>query len=103
MTVTPDSGGDTQEFVGKSLGASIQELEKRMREAAANLDFEQAARLRDEVRRLEAIDMGLEPPPVATSTAGRAGGGKKPKGPVPLGPGGGGYDPARKKGRGRAR
>ena len=103
VTVTPDSGGDTQEFVGKSLGASIQELEKRMREAAANLDFEQAARLRDEVRRLEAIDMGLEPPPVATSTAGRAGGGKKPKGPVPLGPGGGGYDPARKKGRGRAR
>ncbi|MBS1087806.1 excinuclease ABC subunit UvrB [Gluconobacter wancherniae] len=103
VTVTPDSGGDTQEFVGKSLGASIQELEKRMREAAANLDFEQAARLRDEVRRLEAIDMGLEPPPVATSTAGRTGGGKKPKGPVPLGPGGGGYDPARKKGRGRAR
>ena len=103
VTVTPDSGGDTQEFVGKSLGASIQELEKRMREAAANLDFEQAARLRDEVRRLEAIDMGLEPPPVATSTAGRAGGGKKPKGPVPLGPGGGGYDPAKKKGRGRAR
>ena len=103
VTVAPDFGGDTQEFVGKSLGASIQELEKRMREAAANLDFEQAARLRDEVRRLEAIDMGLEPPPVATSTAGRAGGGKKPKGPVPLGPGGGGYDPARKKGRGRAR
>ncbi|MFT9297678.1 MAG: excinuclease ABC subunit UvrB, partial [Gluconobacter sp.] len=71
VTVAPDDAGDTEEFVGKSLPVTIQELEKRMREAAANLDFEQAARLRDEVRRLEAIDMGLEPPPLATSTAGR--------------------------------
>ncbi|MFT8980120.1 excinuclease ABC subunit UvrB, partial [Gluconobacter oxydans] len=58
VTVAPDGSGDTEQFVGKSLPATIQELEKRMREAAANLDFEQAARLRDEVKRLEAIDMG---------------------------------------------
>ncbi|MFT9380871.1 excinuclease ABC subunit UvrB [Gluconobacter sp.] len=101
VTVAPDDAGDTEEFVGKSLPVTIQELEKRMREAAANLDFEQAARLRDEVRRLEAIDMGLEPPPLATSTAGRPGGGKKPKGPTPLGPGGGGYDPNKRKRGGR--
>ena len=102
VTVAPDGSGDTEQFVGKSLPATIQELEKRMREAAANLDFEQAARLRDEVKRLEAIDRGLEPPPIANSTAGRPGARKAPKTPVPLGPGGGGYDPAKKK-RGRGR
>ncbi|GBR53215.1 UvrABC system protein B [Gluconobacter sphaericus NBRC 12467] len=102
VTVAPDGSGDTEQFVGKSLPATIQDLEKRMREAAANLDFEQAARLRDEVKRLEAIDMGLEPPPIASSTAGRPGARKAPKTPVPLGPGGGGYDPAKKK-RGRGR
>ncbi|EHH69257.1 excinuclease ABC subunit UvrB [Gluconobacter morbifer] len=102
VTVTPDAAGDTEEFVGKSLPVTIGELEKRMRDAAANLDFEQAARLRDEIRRLEAIDMGLEPPPVATSVAGRPGAGRKSKTPTPLGPGGGGYDPAKKK-RGRGR
>ncbi|MBS1027392.1 excinuclease ABC subunit UvrB [Gluconobacter albidus] len=100
VTVAPDGSGDTEQFVGKSLPATIQDLEKRMREAAANLDFEQAARLRDEVKRLEAIDMGLEPPPIANSTAGRPGARKAPKTPVPLGSGGGGYDPAKKK-RGR--
>lgn len=102
VTVAPDGSGDTEQFVGKSLPATIQDLEKRMRKAAANLDFEQAARLRDEVKRLEAIDMGLEPPPIANSTAGRPGARKAPKTPVPLGPGGGGYDPAKKK-RGRGR
>ncbi|MFC0511230.1 MULTISPECIES: excinuclease ABC subunit UvrB [Asaia] len=98
VTVGPDAAGDTQEFVGKSLGASIQDLEKRMRAAAADLDFEQAARLRDEIKRLEAIDLGLEPPPLPSSTAGRSSFKSKDKTPRPLGPGGGGYDPAKKRG-----
>jgi len=98
VTVGPDEAGDTQEFVGKSLAASIQDLEKRMRAAAADLDFEQAARLRDEIKRLEAIDLGLEPPPLPSSTAGRSGFRSKDKTPRPLGPGGGGYDPAKKRG-----
>lgn len=100
VTVAPDQAQDTQQFVGKSLPETMKELEKRMRDAAANLDFEQAARLRDEIRRLEAIDMGLEPPPLPTSNAGRPGLQKtaKASGPVPLGPGGGGYDPAKKRG-----
>ncbi|MCO6159102.1 excinuclease ABC subunit UvrB [Asaia lannensis NBRC 102526] len=101
VTVGPDEAGDTQEFVGKSLAASIQDLEKRMRAAAADLDFEQAARLRDEIKRLEAIDLGLEPPPLPSSTAGRSGFRSKDKTPRPLGPGGGGYDPAKKRGGGR--
>ncbi|MDR6182490.1 excinuclease ABC subunit B [Asaia bogorensis NBRC 16594] len=101
VTVGPDEAGDTQEFVGKSLAASIQDLEKRMRAAAADLDFEQAARLRDEIKRLEAIDLGLEPPPLPSSTAGRSGFRSKDKTPRPLGPGGGGYDPNKKRGGGR--
>ena len=36
-----------------------------MREAAANLEFEDAARFRDEIRRLEAHELGLDKPGVA--------------------------------------
>jgi len=55
---TGDSG--VKHLTGKSLQEHIGDLEKRMREAAANLEFEEAARLRDEIRRLEAADMELD-------------------------------------------
>ena len=96
VTVAPIKGS-TAEFVGKDLKASIAELEKRMRTAAADLEFEAAARLRDEIRRLEALDLGLEPPPVSSAVT-RS---KRDWMPEPGGPGGGGYEP--KKGRGGAR
>ncbi|MFW7267109.1 excinuclease ABC subunit UvrB [Gluconacetobacter sp. Hr-1-5] len=106
VTVTPTKGADVAEFVGKDLGSTIAELEKRMRAAAADLEFETAARLRDEIKRLEALDLGLDPVPVPVSTAGVAGSAGRPprrkgQGPEPMGPGGGGYDPA--KGRGGRR
>ncbi len=53
-------------LVGRDLHAYIAELERKMREAAAELEFEEAARLRDEIRRLEQSELGL---PLPTSTA----------------------------------
>ncbi len=45
--------------VGQDRASSMANLEKQMLEAASNLDFEKAANLRDELRRLQAIDMEL--------------------------------------------
>ncbi len=46
-------------MVGHNLRSYIESLEKKMREAASNLEFEEAGRLRDEIRSLEAEELGL--------------------------------------------
>jgi excinuclease ABC subunit B len=49
-------GGATP-FVGDNFKATLKDLETRMRAAASNLEFEEAARLRDEVKRLKLLDL----------------------------------------------
>jgi excinuclease ABC subunit B len=44
-------------------------LEKQMREAAGNLEFETAARLRDELKRLTATELAISDDPFARQSA----------------------------------
>ena len=58
--VTVSTGDeDLIEAGGRDLPTLIAELQDRMHGAAANLEFEEAGRLRDEIKRLEALDLKL--------------------------------------------
>jgi excinuclease ABC subunit B len=57
--------GSATELVGGNMQAHLNALEKQMRDAAADLDFETAARLRDEVKRLKAVELAVMDDPLA--------------------------------------
>ena len=56
-------------MVGSNLQAVLEGLRADMRKAAENLEFEEAARLRDEVKRLEAVDLAVSDDPLARQEA----------------------------------
>ncbi|WP_323766459.1 excinuclease ABC subunit UvrB [Marinovum sp.] len=56
-------------LAGSNLQAVLDGLRADMRKAAENLEFEEAARLRDEVKRLEAVDLAVADDPLARQQA----------------------------------
>ena len=63
--MTVDIGLADAPAIGHNLQATIADLEKRMKEAAGNLEFEEAARLRDEIKRLQSVALAVGDDPMA--------------------------------------
>ncbi|EZQ13366.1 excinuclease ABC subunit UvrB [Aquamicrobium defluvii] len=56
---------DAGQLMGNNLKAHLEFLQKKMRDAAADLNFEEAARLRDEIKRLTELELAVSDDPLA--------------------------------------
>lgn len=74
--VTVDIDDERPHMVGHNLRSYIEELENKMRKAASDLEFEEAGRLRDEIRALEQEELGLPVGEHKAPVMGRANEGK---------------------------
>ena len=74
--VTVDVGlAQDRVTIGHNFQATLADLEKQMKQAAGNLEFEEAARLRDEIKRLQAVELAIGDDPLARQAAVEAAGG----------------------------
>lgn len=89
---------ETTPFLGHNIKAYIADLERQMREAASNLEFEQAGKLRDEIRKLRETELFIADDPLARQEDVRAGVKEAVSGPsVNARPRGGGMRGRRRK------
>ncbi|TPN50972.1 MULTISPECIES: excinuclease ABC subunit UvrB [unclassified Mesorhizobium] len=59
-------------MMGNNLKAHLDAMDKQMRDAAANLDFEKAARIRDEIKRLREMELSISDDPLAREVEGQS-------------------------------
>jgi excinuclease ABC subunit B len=73
--VRVDTGLADEGMIGHNFEAHMADLQKRMLDAAGNLEFEEAGRLRDEIKRLRETELAISDDPLArqSDVEGRAG------------------------------
>jgi excinuclease ABC subunit B len=70
VTVPVGVAEDSKPFLGSNFQATLKDLETKMREAASNLEFETAARMRDEIKRLKMLDLEFARDVIGSGDAG---------------------------------